>query len=279
VGLIGGSFALSLRAAGKVKHIVGVGRGSVNLAQALKLRVIDEAAHVPAAAVKGADMVFLATHAGQVPGIMARIAPALERSCIVTDAGSTKQDVERHAREHLASHLECFVPAHPVAGAEKSGVEAARADLFQNKNVVVTPLPETSSTALQQVEVLWQACGARLHTLTPARHDEIFSAVSHLPHVLAYAMVDQIAGHPEADLLFKFAASGFRDFTRIASSSPEMWKDICLANRAALLQELHAYQALLAKIARFLEHANAAEIEALFQRAQAARSRWIESNQ
>ncbi|HSS46553.1 MAG TPA: prephenate dehydrogenase/arogenate dehydrogenase family protein [Burkholderiales bacterium] len=277
VGLIGGSFALALKRAQAVKHIVGVGRSPENLKKALKLRVIDEITDSPARAVRGADLILLAMPVGQMRQVMRAIAPHLEPHTIVSDAGSTKQDVVALARECLASHLQRFVPAHPIAGAELSGVAAAHADLFVQKNLVLTPLANTDKKALQRVKDLWLVCGAKVSQMTPRRHDEVFAAVSHLPHLLAYALVDAIANKANGAELFKYAAGGFRDFTRIAGSSPEMWRDVALSNRRILLEELADYQRQLKRLAGLLQKNNGKALEKIFANARDARRKWLPS--
>lgn len=274
VGLIGGSFARALRQAGVVREIVGVGRSAGNLSEALRLGVIDRAAADAAEAVADADLVLLAVPVGQMAAVMTSIAPHLAAHTVVTDAGSTKGDVVQLARQHLPRHLASFVPGHPIAGAEKSGVGAADAGLFRGRQAVLTPLPETSAQARELVRKAWQACGARIVEMTPENHDGIFAAVSHLPHLLAFALVDEIASRANGEELFSYAASGFRDFTRIAGSSPEMWRDICLANRAALLKELDAYRAQLARLRAMLEQGDGAALEQVFNHASQARNAW-----
>ena len=275
VGLIGGSFALAVKRAGLAKHVVGVGRSRANMEKALRLGVIDELAEHTAGALRGADLILLALPVGQMRRVMRAIAPYLETHTVVTDAGSTKQDVVAIARECLAVHLKRFVPAHPVAGAELSGVGAASADLFVNKNLVLTPLAQTDKRVLKQVKDLWEACGARVSEMTPRQHDEIFAAVSHLPHLLAYALMDVIASKPNAAKLLNYAASGFRDFTRIAGSSPEMWRDIALANRTTLLNQLSVYQKQLKRIADLIRKSDGAALENIFTRARNARAKWL----
>lgn len=274
VGLIGGSFALALRRAGAVGEVVGVGRGQANLEVARSLGILDAIAS-PQEAVRDADLVLLAVPVGQMPAVMAAIAPYLGPETVVTDAGSTKQDVVGYAQSHLAEHMSRFVPAHPIAGAEKAGATAASAELFQGRNVVVTPLAENGSATVSRVKEAWAACGAVVREMTPQAHDQVFAAVSHLPHLLAFALVDDIAGKANAEELFSYAASGFRDFTRIAGSSPEMWRDISLANRDALLKELDAYRAQLDHLRAALEARDAAALEQMFTRASLARNAWI----
>jgi prephenate dehydrogenase len=274
VGLIGGSFALALRAAGVVERIVGLGRSRASLDAALACGAIDEAALDAAQAMHGADFVLLAAPVGQTDALLAAIAPHLEPQAILTDAGSTKADVVAAIYRRLPQHLAGSVPAHPIAGAERSGVGAATADLFRGRNVVVTPLPENRPEAVARVREAWAACGAVLREMSPAEHDRVFAAVSHLPHLLAFALVHELAGREDAATLFGYAASGFRDFTRIAGSHPEMWRDICVANRAALLGELDAYVDELGRLRSMLAQARGGDLEQVFARARAARDAW-----
>ena len=276
VGLIGGSFALALRSAGAVGRVVGVGRTSGSISRALALGAIDEIGK-DAGAARGADLVLLAMPVGQMVPVMRELAPHLDQRTVVTDAGSTKRDVVQHALSELGATLERFVPGHPIAGAEHSGVEAASATLYQGRKVVLTPLPRTDEAAVALVQRAWEACGALVQRMQPQQHDEVFAAVSHLPHLLAYALVDEVAGHPNAAQLFEHAAGGFRDFTRIASSHPEMWRDICVSNRDVLLGALTRYEAELSRLRAMLESGDERAIEAVFERARAARNRWLEA--
>jgi prephenate dehydrogenase len=273
-GLIGGSFALALKQAGQVGIVVGAGRSQENLQTAKALGILDEIAASAAAAAAGADFVLLAVPVGQMEDVMQAIAPVLAPDVVVSDVGSIKQDVVALAQQHLGASLARFVPGHPIAGAETSGAEAARADLFSDKNVVLTPLPETNFKALVKAQSAWQACGAKVSIMQAGQHDRIFAAVSHLPHLLAYALVDMLASRPDADLFFNYAASGFRDFTRIAASSPEMWRDIALANKDALLVELDAYEAKLEELKSALTAADGEALMNVFSRAHDARSAW-----
>lgn len=278
VGLIGGSVALAMRQAGQTGKIVGVGRDRASLQHAVDLGVIDQVATLENA-VCDADIILLATPVGQFPALMQQMDGILPAHCIMTDAGSTKGDVVAAARQYLATRLQRFVPAHPIAGAEKSGVTAARAELFAGKNVVLTPLAETDDDATGKAATFWRTCGAGLAEMSVEEHDRIFAAVSHLPHLLAFALVDDIARRENAEKILGFAAGGFRDFSRIASSSPEMWRDISLANREALLTEIDAYQAELSLIRKLLAEGNGSALEALFQNAQNARNAWIKNTE
>jgi len=275
VGLIGGSFALALKRAGAVKLVVGVGRTRGNLTTALGLGVIDEATRDPALAVEGADLVLLAMPVGQMAALMQRIAPRLSPETVVTDAGSTKRDVVAYARRHLSAHLAAFVPAHPIAGTEKSGAGAAFPDLFRGRNVVLSPLAETAPAAVRTVRAAWQKCGARVVELGAAEHDAIFAAVSHLPHVVAYALVNALSRRRNARELFGFSAGGLRDTVRIAGSSPEMWSDICLANRDLLLEALGDYQDELARMRAAIGRRDAGALKHMFERARDARAKWL----
>ena len=275
VGLIGGSFALALRKAGVVGRVIGVGRSAANLDQARALGIIDEVVTDAAAAAARADLVLVAVPVAQTGEVFRAIASQLAPGCVVSDAGSTKQDVVALARTVFGAKLGQFVPGHPIAGAEQSGAAAARADLYQGRKVVITRLPETAPAALDRVRGAWLACGAQLHSMQPAEHDAVFAAVSHLPHLLAYALVHEVALHENAATLFDYAASGFRDFTRIASSHPQMWRDICVANRTAILTELKRYQVQLGELQAMLEAGDAAALEEVFERARGARELWI----
>ena len=280
VGLIGGSVALALKKTGVAPKIVGVGRNIENLQTAINLGVIDEAEADIAKAVGDANLVLIATPVAQTQKILEAIIPHLSQSTVVTDAGSTKSDIAQYVMnaskqaknpEHFLSQ---FVGGHPIAGAEKSGVTAAKEDLFIGKNVVLTPNEKTSLEAIKLVRELWQTTGANVSEMTAQTHDQIFAAVSHLPHLLAFALVNNLANRPNAKQLFNFAASGFRDFTRIAGSSPEMWRDISLANKTALLNELEAYQAEISALHNLLKNEDSQGLQAMFEHASQARQAW-----
>lgn len=286
VGLIGGSFALALKKASEV-HITGIGRSQESLKEALALGVID--AYVDTfsdtlqanihAACSDADLILIAAPVAQTTSILQSIKPHLNSHTIITDAGSTKSDVLACAKAVLGAQFNQFVGGHPIAGAEKSGVSVATADLFSGKNVVLTPSPEANIHAVASVADFWRICGANVSEMSAETHDGIFAAVSHLPHLLAFALVDEIASRPNAQQLFSFAASGFRDFTRIAGSHPEMWRDISLANKNALLSELDAYQKELSQLKQLLTNEDGAGLQALFERASVARNAWAKNKQ
>lgn len=274
-GLIGGSFALALKQAGAVREVLGVGRSPARLIIARELGLIDRA--VDWAEAGQADCILLAMPVGETGTVLKKLAPHLKSGAIVTDAGSTKADVVEAARAVLGPRFADFVPGHPIAGSEQSGPAAARADLYQGKRVVLTPQAETRADASATVRALWQAVGAQVETLDAAQHDRIFAAVSHLPHLAAFALVDDLAQRADGDTFFRFAAGGFRDFTRIAGSSPEMWRDIALANRDALVTELDAYLDALQSLRQAIDAGDADALLKIFSRARVAREHWIES--
>jgi prephenate dehydrogenase len=273
VGLIGGSFALALKAAKAVEHVVGVGRNSANLELARSRGIIDAVAADPAAAARHADLVLVAAPVGQYARIFSAL---MSTKAVITDGGSTKRDVVATARKALGANLARFVPGHPIAGAERSGAAAADAELFRGRRVVLTPLKETSAEAASIVEEAWKQCGARVSRMDPAEHDAVLATVSHLPHLLAFALVHEVARRANSAELFSFAAGGFRDFTRIASSHPEMWRDICVANRDRVLDEVRRFSAKLDQVKALLERP--AELEKLFAEAREARDKWIQSS-
>lgn len=275
VGLIGGSFALALKAARLCGHVVGVGRGAANLESARRLGVIDSIATDPAQAAS-CDLVMVATPVAQFERVLSALAPGLRAGTLVTDGGSTKRDVVAAARKALGPKAAQFVPGHPIAGAEKSGAEAAKADLFRDRRVILTPLAENAPADVARVEAAWQACGARVFRMDPETHDEVLAAVSHLPHLLAYALVKEFAGRGNAAQLFSNSAGGLRDFTRLASSHPEMWRDICVANRDKLAAELGAFEDRLRAIRPLLEAGDGAALEKLFADARGVREKWLQ---
>ena len=280
VGLIGGSFALSLRKAGLVKHITGLGRSKENLQQALELGIIDEISDNYSQALNKADLVLLAVPVGQTAEILQKINPHLEPQTIISDVGSTKQNVIAAARSSIPEYFKNFVPAHPIAGAELSGSSAANAELFRDKNLILTPSDETDIDSIESIQTLWKGCGAHTSLMTPYQHDEMLAMTSHLPHILAFTFMNHMlsnSSEKNEDTLLNFAGSGFRDFTRIASSSPEMWKDICLANRRLLLQQIRVYQNELARMNEILEDGDGAALEKFFLNAQITRGKFLKN--
>jgi prephenate dehydrogenase len=273
VGLIGGSFALALKQSKTVSHVVGVGRNAANLKLALERGILDSTAPDPATAARGADLILVATPVAQFPAVFASLA---DSSAIITDGGSTKRDVIAAARKALGKRISQFVPAHPIAGAEKSGAGAASADLFRGRRVVLTPLEENSKHDVSKVEEVWKTCGANVSRMSAEEHDAVLAAVSHLPHLLAFALVHEMAQRGNSAELFSFAAGGFRDFTRIASSHPEMWRDICVANRDRLLDEVRRFSSKLEEVKKLLD--DPARLEKLFAEARDARDKWIRSS-
>lgn len=282
MGLIGGSFALALKKA-SATYIIGIGRSQESLQEALNLGVIDAFSDTLDvnlhAALKNADLVMIAAPVAQTASILQSIYPHLGSNTVITDAGSTKSDVLACAKEVLGEQFNQFVGGHPIAGAEKSGVTAAMADLYLGKNVVLTPTVKTNRDAVAIVAEFWRKCGANVSEMPAETHDSIFAAVSHLPHLLAFALVDDIASRPNAAQLFSFAASGFRDFTRIAGSHPEMWRDISLANKDALLSEISAFESELSQLKNLLANDDGVGIQALFERASVARNAWAKNKQ
>ncbi len=277
VGLIGGSFARALKAANACREIVGAGRNEAQLVRAQELGVIDAYALDAAEAARGADVVVLAVPVGSTEAVVRQLAPVLGPDTILTDVGSTKASVVAAVERALGTLPPRFVPGHPIAGTEKSGVEASFAELFQQRRVILTPLFHTEPEATATVRRLWELAGAEVVEMDVQHHDEVLAATSHLPHLLAFVLVDTLARLEERREIFRFAAGGFRDFTRVASSDPQMWHDICLANRDALLDLLATYQADLDRLAAAVREGRGEVLLETFRRAKAARDRFTES--
>lgn len=273
VGLIGGSLALALKRAGYVREVVGAGRSARNLQEASSRGVIDRIAASAAEAARGADMVVVAAPIGAMRAVFSQIAPSLSEQAVVTDVGSVKGAVVADARAALGARFPAFVPGHPIAGTERSGAAAAFPELFERRRVVLAPVAETQLRALEQVQALWQAAGAEVMSMTVAEHDDIFALTSHLPHLLAYAMVDTLLALDDERDLLDFAAGGFRDFTRIASSDPTMWRDICLGNRAAILRALAGYRERLEALSAAVAAGDDKLLLDIFTRAKTARDK------
>ncbi len=276
VGLIGGSLARALRAANVCGEIVGCGRDAGQLERARELGVIDRAEIDPARAVEGADVVVLAVPVGAMAGVFELIAAHLSPETVLTDAGSTKGSVIAAARRVFGTVPPNFVPGHPIAGTERNGVDASFPELYQGRRVILTPLPESDRAAVEKVAAMWRAAGAVVEEMGVEHHDEVLAATSHLPHLLAYTLVDSLAALDEKAEVFRYAAGGFRDFTRIASSDPHMWHDISLANRDALLTVVAHFRKNLDGLVEAIEKGDSERILALFSRAKAARDRFCE---
>ncbi len=272
VGLIGTSFALALKRVHTGVCVAGIDTNATSIAQAIGCGAIDRTGTL--SDVAEADLVLLAIPVRQMAATFASLLPLLDEQTILIDVGSTKQDVISSARATLGDRIARFVPCHPIAGRERHGPLASEATLFTGKNLVITRLAENSNGIVQTVADIWRELGANVVEMSAETHDAVFAAVSHLPHMLAYVLVDELASRPNARTLFENAASGFRDFTRIAGSSPEMWRDIALNNRAALLLELDAYLANATHLRNLLAASNETELFALMARAQDARERW-----
>ena len=272
IGLIGGSLARALRVAGYAHEIVGYGRGVGNLQQAVELGVIDRAEVSLADAVRHVDMVVLAVPVGCMAEILGEVGPALADQAVVTDVGSVKGSVIAAARTALGKRFARFVPGHPLAGTEQSGVAASQADLFQGRRVILSPEPETDATATASVRAMWEAAGAEVATLSAVDHDRILAVSSHLPHMLAYCLMDMVVRHDDHRAILECAAGGFRDVTRVAGSDPVMWRDICLANRDALLAALRQYHDDLGALAAAIEKGDGEWLCETFKRAKHARA-------
>ena len=271
VGLIGGSLARALKQADACGEIVGCGRDTSELQKGIDLGVIDRYETDPAKAVAGADVVLLAVPLGAMRGVMEAIAPALEEGAILTDAGSAKASVVADAKAVFCSLPPGFVPGHPIAGTEKSGVEASFSTLYNKRKVILTPVEGGSDEALCKVAQMWRCCGADIVEMSVEHHDLVLAATSHLPHLLAYTLVDSLARMDETSEVFQYAAGGFRDFTRIASSDPKMWHDICLSNRDEMLNQIAHFRQHLDLITDALEARDSEKILECFSRAKSAR--------
>ena len=272
IGLIGGSLARALRVLGYAHEIVGYGRSVGNLQQAVELGVIDRAEVSLTDAVRHVDMVVLAVPVGCMAEIFGEIGPALTDQTMVTDVGSVKGSVIAAARSALGKRFTHFVPGHPLAGTEQSGVAASQADLFQGRRVILSPEPETDATATASVRAMWEAVGAEVATLSAVDHDRILAVSSHLPHMLSYCLMDMVVRHDDHRAILECAAGGFRDITRIAGSDPVMWRDICLANRDALLVALRQYHDDLGALAAAIEKGDGKWLCETFTRAKHTRA-------
>ena len=276
VGLIGGSLARAVREAGFCQEVVGAGRNPQNLQAAVDLGVIDRYETDIGKAVSGADMVLVSVPLGAMAAVFEAINGHLDEHAVLTDAGSAKGSVIDAARQAFAGLPASFVPGHPIAGTEQSGVEASFAGLYRGRRVILTPLPETDRHALDQVRDMWEAAGAKVTEMDPVHHDAVLAATSHLPHVLAYALVESLARLSDDGEVFEYAAGGFRDFTRIASSDPVMWRDICLANGDAIQLMIEHFVADLQELTSAIENRDGQQLLDIFSSAKTARDRYVE---
>ena len=275
VGLIGGSLGLALRQANYCKQVVGCGRHAEQLQKAVDLGAIDSFSLDAQAAVQDADVVLLAVPMGAMPVVLEQIKDALPPNCILTDAGSTKGSIVDQVTAIMGDDYPQFVPGHPVAGREKSGVEAAVADLYQGRRVILTPTEQTNRQALATVIGMWEVTGALVEQMPVAMHDQVLAATSHLPHVLAFSLVDTLLNMPQQEDILRYAAGGFRDFTRIASSDPVMWRDICLYNDQAILDMIQALQTNLSEFATLIREHDGEALHQRMTQAKQARDNYI----
>jgi len=273
-GLIGGSFALALKRAGAVQRVVGYSATARTRERARALGVIDAVAESAAQAAQGSDVVLVAVPVAATEATLAAVRDALDAHALLMDAGSTKGDVVQAARRALGTRIAQFVPAHPIAGKETAGVEHAEATLYEQRRCILTPLPENASALIDRAQAIWRAVGCRVSSMSAHDHDAAFAAVSHLPHLLAYAYVLGVAQQPTGTAMLGLAGPGFRDFSRIAASEPAVWRDILMANRAQVLQQTQAFRQQLDALEQAMQQADAAAVEQTIARASDLRRRW-----
>lgn len=275
VGLIGSSLALALREAGEVNQVIGYGRNRTNLEKGVEIGVLDSFGNTIEETVKDADVVVVAVPLGAMAEVFVQLSSAVKPDVVITDVGSAKTSVVSVASTGLKHLMNRFVPGHPIAGTEKSGVEAGFASLYRNRRVILTPDENTDKDAIQVVEQMWRDCGALLELTDVKHHDKVLAATSHLPHMLAYALVHHLSNLNDHEEIFRYASGGFRDFTRIASSDPVMWRDVCLSNGDALVELIEQYQQELEQISNAIRTDNAEELLRLFGRAKSERDSLI----
>jgi prephenate dehydrogenase len=273
-GLMGGSFALALREAGLVQTIAGFSASEKTRQRALELKVIDQACTSVAQAVQGADLVLLAVPVGAMHSSFAAMRDVLQPNSLLMDVGSTKCDVIAAAQATLGERLSCFVPAHPIAGKEVAGIEHAEASLYQERRTILTPLPKTSIHRMQAAHEVWTAIGSHVSTMTPETHDATFAAVSHLPHMLAFAAVNALTAQAQGATFLDMAGPGFRDFSRIAASDASVWRDILSANKSEVLKQVAHFRAALEQFETTLKQGDTAALQQLIQQASDVRSAW-----
>ena len=275
VGLIGSSLSLALKQAGAVRQVIGFGRNQKNLARGVELGVLDDFADSIEATVSDADVIVVAVPLGAMRQVFTELKPAIKKDAIITDVGSAKGSVITAARAELGAVFSRFVPGHPIAGTEKSGVEAGFSSLYQKRRVIITPLPQTDQDAISVIDEMWRHCGATIEYLSVEHHDKVLAATSHLPHMLAYALVHQLSNLNDHEEIFRYASGGFRDFTRIASSDPVMWRDVCISNGDALVSLIEQYQQELDRVKAAINAEDADELLKLFGRAKSERDSLI----
>ncbi|NJA06372.1 prephenate dehydrogenase/arogenate dehydrogenase family protein [Methylococcaceae bacterium WWC4] len=278
IGLIGGSIAKAARAEGLCKQVVALGREKnlPNMQRAVELGVIDAFYTDPAQAMAGTDCVIICTPVGSMQAIFEQLKPYWNSQTLYSDAGSTKGSVVEAARAVFGKVPSNFVPAHPIAGAERSGVEAAKVDLYKNRRLILTPLSSTDPRAVDQFSAFWRRIGSSVAIMSVEHHDTVLAATSHLPHILAFALVGMLGRKDEQREIFKYAAGGFRDFSRIASSDPTMWQDICLANKQEIIPLIQQFQAELNQVEHLLQNGDASALFETFSYAKQARQRFLE---
>lgn len=273
VGLIGGSLGLALKSHGLSERVLGSGRSMANLQDAQQLGVIDEVASIQEICEQ-AELIIFCVPVAQTRLVLQQIQPYLRSQTLLIDVGSTKSDVIAIAKEVLGEQVSQLIPCHPIAGGAQHGAKAAKVDLFDQKQLIICPMPENLPIAIQAISHLWQKIGAIVFQMSAIHHDHIFAAVSHLPHLLSYALMLQVANAPDAEKKFEHAGAGFRDFTRIAGSSPEMWRDISLANREPILQQLDQYMLILDHFKKLIQDGNGEQLEKLLSIASQSRNNW-----
>ena len=273
-GLMGASFALALQDKGLVQRVVGFSPSEGTRQKALQRGVIHQAASSAVEAVQGADLVLIAVPVSHTADCLRDIAPHLQPGCLLMDVGSTKTDVVAAARAALGERLHCFLPAHPIAGKAQAGVDHAEGALYQDRALILTPLPSNTASQIEQATALWQAIGSRVHVMTPEAHDQTFAAVSHVPHLLAFAQINGLLRQPEGEAFLKLAGPGFRDFSRIAAGDPTIWRDILSANRQEVLAQLAHFQAALSDLEKSIQNNELEDLQRLVSQASQARSAW-----
>jgi prephenate dehydrogenase len=273
-GLMGGSFALAMKRAGLVKRVVGYSKSPSTTEKARQMGVIDVEAPSALLAVSGADIVLLAVPVAATEATFKAIRHLLTGTMLIMDVGSTKRDVVDAARRVLRDHLGSFVPAHPIAGKELAGVEHADPELYRGRQVILTPIERTQTSHLKRAQELWEGLGCHVHQMSPDSHDAAFAAVSHLPHLLAFALMNGIAGQPQGKDFLGFGGPGFRDFSRIAASDPKVWRDILLANRTELAEQARFFQDSLQQLLKLVEQGDGEKLEAAIAQASEARTHW-----